>query len=48
MRLHFHYGGAQSTAFLRDANPDCGFLPQHENSTQTGMECQDAVADGGK
>ena len=45
MRLHF-WKGATRLLFKRDANPGCGFLPQHENDTQPGMECQDAVADG--
>jgi hypothetical protein len=39
--------GAKPDCF-RDANPGCGFLPQHENDTQPGMECQDAVSDDNK
>ncbi|TWI68537.1 hypothetical protein LZ24_02509 [Desulfobotulus alkaliphilus] len=48
MRLRIHYGGGARLCADREANPDCGFLPQHENCTQTGMECQDTVADRGK
>jgi hypothetical protein len=43
----FLWWGAKPDCF-RDANPGCGFLPQHENDTQPGMECQDAVADDSK
>ena len=47
MRLHF-YGGRFPPLCFRSANPGYGFLPQHKNDTQPGMECQDAVADDSK